>query len=128
MPMFVIARKTKCDGLHPACSSCIRRSLPCNYVHDGQANGTGQKRGARRASTSKIPTGTSSSHSHSPSATSHTTTHLAPTPSSASEGYRHRDSIPEGELELKRSMDDMSDIRPIKKMKLDVEMLGEEAN
>ncbi|KAI0304527.1 hypothetical protein B0F90DRAFT_1625716 [Multifurca ochricompacta] len=28
------ARKTKCDGGHPTCSSCARRSLTCNYVND----------------------------------------------------------------------------------------------
>jgi len=29
-----IARKTKCDGAHPACSSCARRQVTCLYVHD----------------------------------------------------------------------------------------------
>ncbi|KAH7906015.1 hypothetical protein BJ138DRAFT_1016865 [Hygrophoropsis aurantiaca] len=48
---FCRARKTKCDGAHPACSSCARRSLPCNYNHE-TANG-GHKKGSRRASTSK---------------------------------------------------------------------------
>ena len=28
------ARKTRCDGAHPTCSSCSRRSLRCNYVND----------------------------------------------------------------------------------------------
>ncbi|PCH40059.1 hypothetical protein WOLCODRAFT_136630 [Wolfiporia cocos MD-104 SS10] len=28
------ARKTRCDGAHPTCGSCSRRSLPCNYVND----------------------------------------------------------------------------------------------
>lgn len=41
------ARKTKCDGAHPACAGCVRRSLACNYVHDG--NGTGRRGGARRS-------------------------------------------------------------------------------
>ncbi|KAF9450587.1 hypothetical protein P691DRAFT_758092 [Macrolepiota fuliginosa MF-IS2] len=28
------ARKTKCDGAHPACASCSRRQVACLYVHD----------------------------------------------------------------------------------------------
>ena len=51
---FCRARKTKCDGGHPACSSCARRSLPCNYNHESQ---NGQKKGGRRGSTSRIPNG-----------------------------------------------------------------------
>ncbi|KAI0755018.1 hypothetical protein C8Q80DRAFT_1142446 [Daedaleopsis nitida] len=31
---FCRARKTRCDGAHPTCSSCQRRSLRCNYVND----------------------------------------------------------------------------------------------
>ncbi|TFK89547.1 hypothetical protein K466DRAFT_597661 [Polyporus arcularius HHB13444] len=31
---FCRARKTRCDGAHPTCSSCSRRSLRCNYVND----------------------------------------------------------------------------------------------
>ncbi|CAA7261592.1 unnamed protein product [Cyclocybe aegerita] len=31
---FCRARKTKCDGAHPACASCARRQLDCNYAHD----------------------------------------------------------------------------------------------
>lgn len=46
-----LARKTKCDGAHPACSSCARRSLPCDYNHNTGSNGA-NKKGARRASTS----------------------------------------------------------------------------
>jgi len=41
------ARKTKCDGGHPTCSSCARRSLACNYVNDPNAPG-----GPRRKSSS----------------------------------------------------------------------------
>ncbi|KXN88073.1 Septin-1 [Leucoagaricus sp. SymC.cos] len=32
------ARKTKCDGAHPACASCARRQVPCLYVHDMNGN------------------------------------------------------------------------------------------
>ena len=31
---FFLARKTKCDGAHPACASCARRQLDCIYVYD----------------------------------------------------------------------------------------------
>ncbi|EIW59456.1 uncharacterized protein TRAVEDRAFT_121273 [Trametes versicolor FP-101664 SS1] len=31
---FCRARKTRCDGAHPTCGSCSRRSLRCNYVND----------------------------------------------------------------------------------------------
>ncbi|KIK99862.1 hypothetical protein PAXRUDRAFT_822313 [Paxillus rubicundulus Ve08.2h10] len=48
---FCRARKTKCDGAHPSCSSCARRTLPCNYNHDPSNNGA-NKKGSRRASTS----------------------------------------------------------------------------
>jgi hypothetical protein len=50
------ARKTKCDGGHPTCSSCARRSLTCNYVND--PNG-----GSRRkpSATASEPTSTVSS-------------------------------------------------------------------
>ncbi|TBU46364.1 hypothetical protein BD309DRAFT_858295 [Dichomitus squalens] len=40
---FCRARKTRCDGAHPTCSSCSRRSLRCNYVNDptkGRAKST----------------------------------------------------------------------------------------
>ena len=35
---FRTARKTRCDGVHPSCGSCARRSLPCNYVNDREGN------------------------------------------------------------------------------------------
>lgn len=31
---FCRARKTRCDGEHPACGACSRRSLACSYVND----------------------------------------------------------------------------------------------
>ncbi|KAH9854643.1 hypothetical protein C2E23DRAFT_726170 [Lenzites betulinus] len=34
---FCRARKTRCDGAHPTCGSCSRRSLRCNYVNDPAA-------------------------------------------------------------------------------------------
>jgi len=38
------ALRKKCDGAHPACFGCTRRSLPCNYTPIA-------RRGVRRAST-----------------------------------------------------------------------------
>lgn len=107
---FCRARKTKCDGAHPACSSCTRRSLPCNYVHDPPSfNGTG-RRGARRASTSK-----DSLRSNSPPSS-----RLIPTPSSAASGYDLREEVLiEGELDLKRTLDHPDVGPPLKKMRMD---------
>ncbi|THV00813.1 hypothetical protein K435DRAFT_854340 [Dendrothele bispora CBS 962.96] len=43
---FCRARKTKCDGAHPTCSSCARRSLACEYVNDrGRGGGGGAASG-----------------------------------------------------------------------------------
>ncbi|KAH9936384.1 uncharacterized protein B0H18DRAFT_926431 [Fomitopsis serialis] len=53
------ARKTRCDGAHPACGSCSRRSLPCNYVNDP---GTSRGRG-RAAAATPGPSGSTSSRS-----------------------------------------------------------------
>ncbi|KZT73719.1 hypothetical protein DAEQUDRAFT_721168 [Daedalea quercina L-15889] len=53
------ARKTRCDGAHPACGSCSRRSLPCNYVNDPS---TSRARG-RAAAGTPGPSGSTSSRS-----------------------------------------------------------------
>ncbi|KAI9456158.1 GTP binding protein [Russula earlei] len=44
------ARKTKCDGGHPTCSSCARRSLTCNYVNDPNVPGGPRRKGSTTAS------------------------------------------------------------------------------
>jgi len=46
----ILARKTKCDGGHPTCSSCARRSLTCNYVNDPNAPGGPRRKGSAAAS------------------------------------------------------------------------------
>ncbi|KAI0259802.1 hypothetical protein BC834DRAFT_926130 [Gloeopeniophorella convolvens] len=43
------ARKTKCDGGHPTCTSCARRSLQCNYVNDPHAPGGPRRKGSAAA-------------------------------------------------------------------------------
>ncbi|KAJ6613292.1 hypothetical protein B0H10DRAFT_2049045 [Mycena sp. CBHHK59/15] len=109
---FCRARKTKCDGLHPSCSSCARRSLPCNYVHD--SNGHGQRKASRRASTSK----------ESLRSTSPPSSRMLPTPSSA--GYDLRDEVMvEGDIELKRTLEhsDASRPSPPKKLKVDESLM-----
>lgn len=47
---LILARKTKCDGGHPTCSSCARRSLNCNYVNDPNAPGGPRRKGSTAAS------------------------------------------------------------------------------
>ncbi|KAJ7212072.1 GTP binding protein [Mycena pura] len=103
---FCRARKTKCDGAQPQCSSCARRLLPCNYVHD--ASGNGQRKGSRRPSASK-----DSVRSNSPPSS-----RLLPTPSSA--GYDLDVSV-EGDMDLKRSLEhpDAGRPSPSKKIKTD---------
>lgn len=107
----LLARKTKCDGAHPACASCARRSLSCNYVHDAStSNGPAQKKG-RRGSSSKLPV-------DSPSPPS---TRLIPTPLTANDGYDHReiDIHIEGEGDLKRTLEHSDISRPPKKMRME---------
>lgn len=59
----VSARKTRCDGGHPACGSCARRSLPCNYVNDpssGNPKGRPKTAGGASAGPSAPPSSRSS--------------------------------------------------------------------
>nr|GAT60216.1 GTP binding protein [Mycena chlorophos] len=88
---FCRARKTKCDGALPQCSSCVRRQLPCNYVHQ-DPNGNGQRRASRAPSTSK---GSNS-----------------PPPSRILAGYE------EGDMDLKRSLEHSDAVRPSPPKKL----------
>ncbi|KAF8073709.1 GTP binding protein [Lyophyllum atratum] len=110
---FCRARKTKCDGAHPACASCARRSLPCNYVHDSGPSGQGQKKG-RRGSSSKPPV--DSPHSVSPPSS-----RMVPTPSTANDGYdpREGDIRAKSEFDLKRPLDYAEASRAPKKMRME---------
>ena len=108
------ARKTKCDGAHPACASCARRQLDCNYVHDSVApNGSGQKR-ARPNSTSKVPV--NSPHSLSPPSS-----RMIPTPSSANDvrDIHEADVHLKEEIDLKRPLEYTDVSRAQKKMRMD---------
>lgn len=119
------ARKTKCDGLQPTCSSCARRSLQCNYVHDNNANGNNAKKTSRRASTSVAKTlASEAAASAMPPVTTNPMPRLAPPP--IEEDYPPppsrggRDSKLDSTIDSKRAMDFPADLgRPLKKMRLD---------
>ncbi|KAF4577212.1 hypothetical protein EYR40_009427 [Pleurotus pulmonarius] len=111
---FCRARKTKCDGAHPACSSCARRQLPCNYVHDS-AGGNGGRKGGRRASGASRGQPTSAPGSP-PSAQS---SRMAPTPADAYGQVRVDMDIDDHDLQSKRAMDVDEIERPSKKAKMD---------
>ncbi|KAL4069944.1 hypothetical protein V8B97DRAFT_1872195 [Scleroderma yunnanense] len=115
---FCRARKTKCDGAHPACSSCARRSLPCDYNHNGGSNG-GNKKGARRASTSSKmgpslgPPHNALSPMHSPSSTG-----AAIGDHRFSNGTPPDDTIGEPmDMDLKRKIDEVDG--PHKRLRVD---------
>ncbi|KAH0586192.1 hypothetical protein H2248_007451 [Termitomyces sp. 'cryptogamus'] len=110
---FCRARKTKCDGAHPACASCARRSLPCNYTHDSGPTGQAQKKGRRSSSIKPPPT--DSPHSVSPPSS-----RMIPTPSTGNDAYEIRqDLLAKSDFDLKRPMDQPETIRPPKKMRME---------
>ncbi|KAH0832112.1 hypothetical protein J3R83DRAFT_13021 [Lanmaoa asiatica] len=116
---FCRARKTKCDGAHPACSSCARRSLPCNYNHDSSNNGA-NKKGSRRASlSSKVPPSVVPPSVHSPPTQS-------PPSSTVVGDVRYQNGTPledtPGEsmdVDLKRKIDDIESSQIQKRMRVD---------
>lgn len=114
MFLFLSARKTKCDGAHPACSSCARRQLPCNYVHDS-AGGNGGRKGGRRASGASRGQPTSAPGSP-PSAQS---SRMAPTPADAYGQVRVDMDVDDHDPQSKRAMDVDEIERPSKKAKMD---------
>lgn len=112
LTLDVPARKTKCDGAHPACASCARRSLPCSYIHEsGVSSGPSTKKG-RRASSSKPPVDPSQSLSP-PSS------RMVPTPSTGNDGYEQSDIHLQGELDMKRPMEYQDMSRPPKRMRME---------
>jgi hypothetical protein len=109
------ARKTRCDGGHPSCSSCARRSLPCNYVND-PANGNPKGRPRTAGGASAGPSAPPSSRS-SPTAQ---TGPLAGIPN----GFIHHIHPAEGpDTDLKRNFDLDSGPPPPKKMRITDELL-----
>lgn len=75
VPLCFVARKTRCDGGHPSCSSCLRRSLPCNYVNDPAS---GNPKGRPKTATSAGPSSSRSSPLQ-----------QGPSPPAFSNGYMH---------------------------------------
>ena len=50
------ARKTRCDGEHPACGACSRRALACSYVNDPSLGvGPGPSGAGKRKSVGDSP-------------------------------------------------------------------------
>ncbi|KAL0961103.1 hypothetical protein HGRIS_006080 [Hohenbuehelia grisea] len=135
---FCRARKTKCDGAHPACSSCARRSLPCNYVHDSGPHRKGSRRASAAAKAQAAASAQATSHPDSPPSAQ--SSRMMPTPTGGQEyggGNRHGgpreydDDGDDGDTQSKRSADDMEvDAeasgggmgRPMKKLRMDEEM------
>ncbi|OAX42841.1 hypothetical protein K503DRAFT_682402 [Rhizopogon vinicolor AM-OR11-026] len=118
---FCRARKTKCDGAHPACSSCARRSLPCNYNHDSSASGA-NKKGARRASTSKVTAPQISQHPPSvqspPANTPPSSTVVGDSRYSTGKSSEEHPGEPM-DVDLKRKLDDMEPPHIQKRMRVD---------
>ncbi|KAG1746014.1 uncharacterized protein EDB91DRAFT_1120238 [Suillus paluster] len=118
---FCRARKTKCDGAHPACSSCARRSLPCNYNHDSSASGA-NKKGARRASTSKATAPQLSQHPPSvqspPANSPPSSTVVGDSRYSTGKSSEENPGEPM-DVDLKRKMDDMEPSHIQKRMRVD---------
>lgn len=112
--MVLVARKTRCDGGHPACGSCARRSLPCNYVND-PSNGNPKGRPKTLGATSP-QTGPSAPPSGRTSPVP-----PVPPPSGTVNGYiRQIDSVENGggDIDLKRNHDMEGNMPSSKKMRI----------
>ncbi|KDQ62338.1 hypothetical protein JAAARDRAFT_122534 [Jaapia argillacea MUCL 33604] len=107
---FCRARKTKCDGAHPSCSSCARRSLQCSYVNDPSApNAPVRKKKGNTSPSDASQSSPPSSHFQ---------------PSAPSMGGNHSHIAPpnllgESDGELKRNLIDSHPPHPPKKMRLE---------
>ena len=108
------ARKTKCDGGHPTCGSCARRSLQCNYVNDPTgANPKGRPRTAGAGATSSVRATTPSAATAAAAAagSASASASLRSSPVTSSIYLRHIDSNPQIDgnevtsADLKRSLD-----------------------
>jgi hypothetical protein len=127
---FFPARKTKCDGVHPTCSSCARRSLACEYVNDKNnhhrdgdtSSGSGRKgvgAGRRPSMTSKVtPATPAPDYSNIPSPPS-----SRMFPHTPADVYERRDTVminnsPDADLKRPLEHIDSQPLRPSKKMRL----------
>ncbi|KAI0365745.1 hypothetical protein BV20DRAFT_1038796 [Pilatotrama ljubarskyi] len=107
---FCRARKTKCDGEHPTCGSCSRRSLRCNYVNDPPA-----KARSKSSAATTPPDASASVSSRSSPASSHAAVSLGMT--SASEQQQSAGVRSISELDP-----DLAQQQPAKKMRLAAEL------
>src|SRR5262249_31667524 len=107
-----LARKTKCDGAHPACQSCTRRSLPCSYIHDAPtSSGHGHKKVSRRASNPKAPSP--------PSVTASSSSHASRTVVSTSDLLQKDAAADDNVAELKRVIEEPESPQSRKKIRTD---------
>lgn len=104
----IIARKTKCDGAHPACSSCARRTLPCNYNHDEPITNLPISRKKPRQSSASKSGPASSPPSQTPPTSSQGAL-LGQAPLKILDGSTHLDeaTIDESEIDVKRKIEDL---------------------
>ena len=110
------ARKTRCDGGHPACGSCARRSLPCNYVNDpssGNPKGRPKTAGAAASAGPSAP----------PSSRSSPTAQTGPLAGIPNGFIHHIHPVDGIEYEQKRAVGlDSAALPPSKKMRIADEM------
>ena len=103
-----LARKTRCDGQKPNCSSCERRTLPCNYNHDAPTTNLPlSRKRARRPSASQARL-TTSPPPLSPPDGSHA--YATQVTGSTPDEHTHRNVaniVDESEVDLKRTIEDL---------------------
>jgi hypothetical protein len=98
-PTAYVARKTKCDSVHPTCSSCARRQLPCSYINPGSGRGAG----SADSRTKEESNPSSPSSSPPPSADRVSLNHI-----SSADKYHPEDGYADG-----------NDLIPLKKMRIE---------
>jgi hypothetical protein len=96
------ARKTKCDGVHPACSSCARRTLPCNYNHDEPTNLPMSRKKPRQSSSTSKSGPAASPPSQSPP----TCSQGGHAPDGPVILHREDATVDQGDIDLKRKIED----------------------
>jgi len=111
---FCRARKTRCDGEHPTCGACSRRSLPCNYVNDPGSTAAVKRKSVDDSPEEEVPTALASSPS--PPGSSSTP---GLTLSKNSYGYIQPTNGVDGDASLKRGSTNVEVAQQSKKMRFD---------